>query len=131
MIRGSCLCGAVRYEYTGPTAGVSMCHCRQCQKAQGSAFAAIMPIDADAFRVVSGSNQIREYNSSADKYRAFCSRCGSPLYSRKDGAPEVLRLRVGTIDEPAALEATFHKFYDERASWFDPDDDLERFPGQA
>ena len=37
MRTGGCLCGAVRYEVTGPLAPIQLCHCGQCRKAQGSA----------------------------------------------------------------------------------------------
>ena len=40
MLKGSCLCGQVRYEYDGDITEVSMCHCGQCRKAQGTAYAA-------------------------------------------------------------------------------------------
>ena len=38
MLRGSCLCGGVRYEITGPLSGALNCHCSMCRKAQGAAF---------------------------------------------------------------------------------------------
>ena len=36
---GGCQCGAIRYEITGPPAAVYACHCTECQKQSGSAFA--------------------------------------------------------------------------------------------
>ena len=39
MLRGSCLCGTVRYEIRGPVGRVSHCHCAMCRKAHGAAFA--------------------------------------------------------------------------------------------
>jgi len=38
MLKGSCLCGAVRYEIHGKLSGVLNCHCSMCRRAQGSAF---------------------------------------------------------------------------------------------
>lgn len=46
MIEGSCLCGGICYEYDGEIEEISVCHCSQCRKAQGSAFAAVSPIDS-------------------------------------------------------------------------------------
>ena len=37
-LRGSCLCGGVRFEITGPLMRSSHCHCRMCQKQHGAAF---------------------------------------------------------------------------------------------
>ena len=129
-MRGSCLCGTVRYKYHGPTADISLCHCHQCQKAQGSAFVAIMPVATADFVWIQGRDAVREFNSSGDKYRAFCSLCGSPLYSRRDAKPEVYRLRLGTLDEPLLQTARHHKFYAERVSWYQTRDDLPKLPGQ-
>ena len=33
---GSCLCGAVKFEITGPLRPVIACHCLQCRKQTGS-----------------------------------------------------------------------------------------------
>ncbi len=37
MVRGSCLCGAVRFEITGETTKIGMCHCSKCRKVSGAA----------------------------------------------------------------------------------------------
>jgi len=33
MLKGSCLCGSVRYEIDGPLDGAMNCHCSMCRKA--------------------------------------------------------------------------------------------------
>ena len=42
-LRGSCLCGEVRFEIDGPLKRSSHWHCRQCQKAHGAPLAIAMP----------------------------------------------------------------------------------------
>lgn len=127
MIEGSCLCGGVRYQYDGEIGEISICHCAQCRKAQGSAFAAVTPVASDKFRLIAGAELLREYRSSADKARVFCSRCGSPIYSAKDDLPGVRRLRLGTVDTPVACDNVFHIFVDSKASWWDVGDAHPRF----
>ncbi|MBL8479041.1 MAG: GFA family protein, partial [Sterolibacteriaceae bacterium] len=100
MIEGGCLCGGIRYRYEGGIEHISVCHCSQCRKAQGSAFAAVAPVAKDRFQFLSGAELISEYRSSPDKVRAFCRVCGSPIYSAKDDVPGLLRLRLGTVDTP-------------------------------
>ncbi|MFT5696287.1 MAG: hypothetical protein ACI9QQ_002267, partial [Myxococcota bacterium] len=39
MIRGSCLCGSVRYEISGKLSPIQYCHAQRCRKASGAAFA--------------------------------------------------------------------------------------------
>jgi len=130
VIKGSCLCGGVRYEYDGEIDEISICHCSQCRKAQGSAFAAVSPIDSARFRLVSGSELLREYRASPGKARVFCGNCGSPIYSARDDLPEKKRLRLGTVDTPFVCSNIFHIYVDSKASWMDIGDAHPRFPGQ-
>lgn len=130
MIEGTCLCGGVRYEYAGEIEEISICHCAQCRKAQGSAFAAVSPLDTARFRILAGLEHLKEYRSSPDKVRVFCANCGSPIYSAKDSAPEIRRLRLGTVDTPFACADIFHIFSDSKAAWWDCDDGLPRFAGR-
>lgn len=127
MIEGSCLCGGIRYEYDGEIEEISICHCSQCRKAQGSAFAAASPLAADRFRLVSGAHLLKEFRSSSDKARAFCANCGSPIYSAKDDRPEVKRLRLGTVETPFVCNDVFHIHVDSKAPWYDFNDTHPRF----
>jgi hypothetical protein len=130
---GGCLCGAVRFRYDGPLGGalgaVTLCHCGQCRKAQGYA-AAVAPAQAAGFTLTAGAERVREYESSPGKKRAFCGTCGSPLYSRRDAAPEALRLRLGALDDPPAglrIQAHIHAL--DLPDWAAPDD-APRYPGE-
>lgn len=93
----TCLGGATRYEFSGAVEEVVLCHCSQCRRANGGAFnVAVLADVADVrFRA---RDKLREYESSPGKYRACCSGCGAPVYSRRNDLPAVLRLRGGLID---------------------------------
>ena len=128
MITGGCLCGAVRYEYDGELVELSMCHCSQCRKAQGSAFVAVSPIDAAKFRIVRGADALEEYRAVPHKARVFCSHCGSPIYSARDDLPQVRRLRVGTVDTPFTCANAYHQYTASQAPWFEIADGLPQYP---
>ena len=128
MLEGSCLCGAVRYQIDGELGPVVLCHCSMCRKAQGSAFTANAPVLARAFRIVQGEGALRAYRSSPHKERVFCATCGSPIYSRRDGADD-LRIRVGTLDTPLASRPTAHIHVASKAAWWQIADDLPQHPG--
>lgn len=122
--RGSCLCGGVRYEYEGEFKVFVYCHCSQCRKAQGSAFGSNAPVEAAKFRLLQGRDLLKAYESSPGKERVFCGVCGSPLYSRLRGKPELLRLRMGSLDTPPGFKPQAHIFAADKAVWHDITDDL-------
>ena len=48
-MKGSCLCGAVRYEVTGTPTAFDLDHCSRCRKSSGSAFRAELIFEATEF----------------------------------------------------------------------------------
>lgn len=130
MLSGGCLCGGVRYEVDGLAGPVEYCHCTQCRRASGSAFAANATVTAAAFRLRAGRDLLSEYESSPGKLRAFCGRCGSPVYARRPAQPDTLRLRVGTLDGDPGARAAGHWHVASAAPWFTITDDLPRHPDE-
>ena len=128
VLRGSCLCGGIRYEIEGDLGPIVCCHCSMCRKAQGTAFAANAPVETARFRLVAGEELLRTYASSPGKVRCFCSACGSPIYSRREAGPGVIRLRIGTLDSRIAARPTAHIHVASKAEWFDILDGLPQHP---
>jgi hypothetical protein len=129
MNTGRCLCGTVRYEVTGAIGPIVFCHCSQCRRAQGSAFGTNAEVNAGDFAVVTGAASITEFESSPGKKRAFCSVCGSPLYSRRVDRPGIVRLRIGTLESPIANRPVAHIFASSKAEWDTICDDLPQYEG--
>ncbi len=127
MLEGGCLCGGVRFRIDGKLGPAGFCHCKQCQRASGTAFAANAPARTRYFELLSGSELVTEYESSPGKFRAFCRRCGSPLYSRRDSEPELRRIRLGTLDGDPGRRPLAHVFVGSKASWFTIHDALPQF----
>ena len=130
-LTGQCLCGAVRFEIDGRLGPAIYCHCSQCRRASGSAFAANAGVRARYLRFVSGRETIREYESSPGKFRAFCSRCGSPLYSRRSDDPESFRIRLGTLDGDPGRRPLSHFWVGSKAVWHEIADTLPQFEGDV
>ena len=125
---GSCLCGGVRFRIDGALAPIQVCHCGQCRKAQGGPLATNIPISADQVHWQAGRELLSQFESSPGKLRAFCSRCGSPVYSTRSSLPNVLRMRVGLLDEPLEVSIAFHQQVASRAAWWPaPSDDLPQY----
>lgn len=126
---GGCLCGGVRYRLTGALPGFEVCHCRQCQRAQGGAFVVVAPVASRDFTLLAGATLLTAYRSSGNKERVFCARCGSPLYSRRDDRPDRLRLRVGTLDDSSGAEVVSHAHVASRVDWCDISDTAPSYDG--
>ncbi|WP_404369010.1 GFA family protein [Marinobacter sp.] len=127
MLTGQCLCGGIQFTYQGPLGPIALCHCSQCRRAQGSAFSASAPVQRIHWQWTSGTDLIREYESRPGKYRAFCSSCGSALYSRVDAIPGIIRLRVGLINEPLGKVPAAHVFVGSKADWFEISDQIPQY----
>ena len=126
-MHGSCLCGGVRYQISGPLSGSLNCHCSACRKSHGSAFRTRVAVAAD-FHWLSGEELLTFYASSPGNYRGFCRVCGSPILSRFDHNPTVYGLALGTLDDDPGIKPTMHVFTADKAPWFVITDDLPQYP---
>ncbi len=124
---GNCLCGGVTFRVAGALEPIQICHCRQCRHAQGTPFATNIPVQESNLAFERGRELIREFESSPGKFRAFCSHCGSPIYSRLHARPGVLRIRAGLFNEPLTVRPESHAYVGSAANWWSIDDGLPRF----
>ena len=129
MYKGGCLCGAVRFEISGPIRSIVYCHCSQCRKAQGSAFATNGIVAATDFRFVSGENELTGYEATPGQTKYFCRTCGSPILSRTASKPHELRVRLGTIESDIAERPAAHIFVTSKANWETIAGDLPQYEG--
>ena len=83
-LRGSGLCGGVRFEIDGPLMRSSHCHCRQCQKAHGAPFRTRARVAAADFRFLSGEELVSFYESTPGTHRGLCEVCGAPVLVKFD-----------------------------------------------
>lgn len=118
MIKGSCLCQEVKYEYNEQINEVAICHCNQCKRAQGTPFVTNAPINTKGFVFTQGSELVKEFFSSPNKRRVFCGNCGSPFYSQRTDMPEVIRLRLGTVTEGHIPEPAYEIYCESKSNWY-------------
>lgn len=129
MYTGSCLCGGVRFSIGGELQPIQICHCAQCRKAQGSAFATNIPVSVAAFTLLEGEGLLQSFQSSPGKDRVFCKQCGSPIYSKKATMPDVLRIRAGLLDGDLATRPAVHFYTEYKANWWTITDDIPQVKG--
>jgi hypothetical protein len=116
---GGCLCGAVRYESTGDPVFSLQCHCRDCQRQTGSAYVAAMRVPASGFRITQGAPRrfVSKSDGGNEVTRAFCGDCGSPIYIQVSTRPDLVGLRVGTLDDPSGFRAEADIFVRSAQPW--------------
>jgi len=123
MVKGSCLCGQVKYEVTSFAKPGSHCHCGQCRKHHGAAFGTYVAASPGAFTYTAGADLVRDYASSEDYIRSFCTHCGSTLTFRPAVGDRV-GVAMGTFDDDPGVEVNRHIFVADKAPWYDITDDL-------
>jgi hypothetical protein len=94
MSSGRCLCGAVRYEISGPLRDVSVCHCVECRRWHGNP-GGYTAAPRDALRLT-GAEHLRWIDgpdSNEHARRGFCGECGSSLVLGRAGPRDDLDRR--------------------------------------
>ena len=127
MITGKCLCEGVQYEIEGELGPVLNCHCAKCRRWHGSAFRTRACVDKQQFRIKSGADLLRSYQSSPEVTKHFCGRCGSALHSTyNNSGPDEVGVPLGALEGvTSAPEANI--FVDSKASWYGITDSLPRY----
>jgi hypothetical protein len=128
-LEGGCSCGAVRYRLTSAPLFVHCCHCRDCQRQTGSAFVVNALIETDRVEVLSEAPEPVAVPTDSgrphDIYR--CPKCGIAVWSDY-GRRGVLRfVRVGTLDDPAALPPDVHIYTRSKLPWVALPEDVPAF----
>ena len=118
---GGCLCGAVRYQVTGPLRPVVLCHCTQCRRSTGHFMAATAARHRD-FRL-SAESELRWYVSSDSARRGFCASCGSTLFWQGAGR-DYISIAAGTLDGATGLTSAAHIFVADKGDYYAIDDGL-------
>jgi hypothetical protein len=110
VFTGHCLCGSVTFESRGEPAFQANCHCDDCRRSGGGAYASYVFVPADQLSI---SGETQEYRHVSDRgsemTKHFCPNCGSPMFTGNSAHPERRGVRLGAIDD---------------ASWFRPQADV-------
>ena len=118
-LRGSCLCGRVQFQVSGPFPKLYQCHCSLCRKQGGSVSNTGLIVAADKFRWLSGEEGIGQWQRSTGFRSYFCRQCGST-------APNPLRdtgymwVPAGALDQAEPLEIAAQLFLGSKFAWDQP-----------
>ena len=124
MHKGSCLCGAVRFEVAGELPAPDACHCTACRKSSGHYF-----VSADVPRAaltVHGAENVRWYRSSEKARRGFCGTCGASLFWDPVGR-DWTGIAMGALDGPTGTRIALHVHAAEKGDYYEIEDGAEQF----
>jgi len=116
---GGCFCKSVRYTLRAAPMFVHCCHCLNCQAQTGSAFVLNALIESEHIALHSGEPVVTALTSGEGKphdiYR--CPDCLCAVWSDYGRRPGLRFVRVGTLDDPAALSPDVHIFTRSKQPW--------------
>lgn len=128
---GGCLCGAVRYDCAEAPLMMGTCHCRDCQRNSGSAFATLMIFRNDTVSITGDgvSHFSHAGGSGKSVERCFCSRCGSSVSAFYEVTPDFMVVFAGTVDNPALVEPQWNIYTADKQPWLELPPQLKSFEG--
>ena len=128
-LSGKCACGTIQYETNADPIIMLNCHCSDCRKANGSAYAALiflpkiavkLTVEPRFHKILGGSGKAVE--------RGFCPSCGSQVIVRIGKLPEALAIQAGTLDDPSLFNPSLDIYTDSAPPWDHMQPATKKFP---
>ena len=130
-ITGGCLCGSIRYEIDGEPFRIANCHCDDCRKATGSAFATNLFFKEEQIKILQGT--LKKFEHLADSkntmIKEFCSDCGSQVFDSGAMRPGVKDVKVGSIDDASFVKPEINLYTAHALNFSYIDDEIDNFQG--
>ncbi len=118
-MNGSCLCGNIRFEVTGPLTKISACHCQQCRRQSGHVWSSGQVAVAD----LTIEGDVTWFASSDTAKRGFCGTCGSFLFW-KAHHEDAISVAMGAFDGSTGKHLEKHIFVADKGDYYDITDDV-------
>jgi hypothetical protein len=126
---GGCFCGAVRYRITDRPMFINCCHCRDCQKQTGGAFAVNGLIERDRVEVTAGEPMphLMKTDSGRPHIIYRCDACNAAVWSDYGDRKSLVFLRVSTLDDATSFPPDAHIFTRSKLPWVQLSPDAKAF----
>lgn len=119
IMDGSCACGKIRFRLKAKPMFVHCCHCTDCQRQSGSAFALNAIIENDNIeRLTDEPTPFSVPTTSGrphDIYR--CAHCHTAVWSDYGRRPNYRFVRIGTLENAAFVQPDVHIFTRSKQAW--------------
>jgi hypothetical protein len=120
-LTGTCHCGGLTYEIAARPVCCAVCHCTNCQRISGSAFACNIVVPEAGFRITGGEIGRVEWTADSGRSRwgDFCATCGSRIVHGSTPSTGMLIVRAGTLDDRSWLRPMAHIWTRSAQPWVD------------
>jgi hypothetical protein len=132
MLRCSCLCRQIKFEFEDVPGQVFNCHCSVCRKSHGAAFSTQAVGKRSSLKFLQGKELLKEYHTPGG-VRAFCPNCGSRLMNYARGRSDLMSVALAAIDGEYSGVPIAHVYVGSKAKWHEPSKDIpgyDELPGQ-
>lgn len=117
--QGGCYCGGIRYVCRASPLAMVNCHCRDCQRLGGGAYAPVVVLPLEAVTFTRG--KLRRYATKRlngrDNVRGFCGRCGARVTVGEDSSRNLIGLLAASLDDPSEFRPTMNIFVEDAQPW--------------
>lgn len=128
-ISGGCACGSIRYVCNGSPVAMLNCHCLDCQQSSGAPFASGIVVRVSDTEVSGTPGTYSVQGSSGGiTTRSFCTRCGTPLFTRGEVVPDLMSIRFASLDDQTGFKPMVDIWTSSAPAWVRLSDDIPHFP---
>jgi hypothetical protein len=105
------------------------CHCHDCQRATGSAYASVFFVPRTAIKI---TGEVKYYDVKGDSgkilSRGFCPTCGSRLFGKPEVLPDALGIMAGSLDDSSWHKPAMDIYTTSAQPWDYLNPELPKFP---
>jgi len=126
ITKGHCLCGSVRWEYSGSQTWACHCHCVDCRRNCAAPIVSFIGVPLGRFTWTGATP--KAYQSSPGVQRHFCDACGTPMAFQADHYVGEIHIYAASLEHPETFKPEFHVHYGTKLPWLHLDDTLPKYP---
>lgn len=119
-ITGRCLCGRVRFVYTGTLGTASYCHCDDCRRATGGPYTISVLVEKKHL-TIENEALLKAHTCTGDSgrilFRLFCGECGSPFMTTHPERETLVWLKAGLFDRPELITPAHESWTSKKVPW--------------
>lgn len=116
-LTGGCACGSVHYKITGRVRLAVNCHCNSCRKRNGAAYSTYCAVMEPHFAIVSGQENLTQYENGLGSKKFFCTKCGSPIYNQNVNLLGMLMVIYGSLDDCPEITPAYNVYCESQLPW--------------